>query len=114
MRENLRDLLDTLSTIDERGLLEIALLAVIIYALLRMERGTTGMSVLRGIAILVAALWLLSQILGLTVLGWLVTNSVTGLALAAPIIFQPEIRRALDALAAPVWQVCGRVRRWRR
>jgi diadenylate cyclase len=96
MRELLRDWLDTLRTIDQRGLLEIALLAIIIYALLRLARGTTGMSVLRGIAILVAALWLLSQLLDLTVLRWLVSRSVTGLAVAAPIIFQPEIRRALE------------------
>lgn len=96
MREPFSDWVDTLRTLDERGVLEIALLAVILYALLRLARGTTAMSVLRGIAILVAALWLLSQVLKLTVLGWLVRNSLTGLAVAAPIIFQPEIRRALE------------------
>lgn len=96
MQETLRNALDTLRQIDARGVLEIALLSAIIYALLRLVRGTTAISVLRGLITLVVALGLLAAWLDLEVLSWLLGYAFTGLALGALIIFQPEIRRALE------------------
>jgi diadenylate cyclase len=87
---------DILRRIDSRDALDILLVAGVIYWLLRWLRGTSAMSLLRGIAI-VAAVWLvLGNLFNLTVVNWLLRNSLTALLIAMPIIFQPELRRALE------------------
>jgi diadenylate cyclase len=98
MSDVLRTALDTIRDIGPRDVLEIGVLASIIYALLRLVRGTTAMALLRGAAILYVALWLLVLLLDFAVLRWLLTISLTSLAVAAVIIFQPEIRRALEVV----------------
>lgn len=92
----LRSALDTFRQVGASDALEIGLLAAMIYALLRLVRGTTAMSLLRGGALLYLALWLVAELLDLEVLRWLLRNSLAGLVTAAVIIFQPEIRRALE------------------
>lgn len=96
MPDFLRTFVDTLRQIDARSALDILLIAVIIYALLLVLRGTTAMSLLRGGAIIFVAAFVLANSLDLTVLNWLLRNSLTGLLVAVPIIFQPEIRRTLE------------------
>jgi diadenylate cyclase len=51
---------------------------------------------LRGAAILLVGAVILAQVLELEVLGFVIRNSFIGLLIAIPIIFQPEIRRALE------------------
>lgn len=92
----LRTFLDTVREIDARSAIDILLIAVIIYALLLLLRGTTAMSLLRGGAILFVAAFVLANTFNLAVLNWLLRNSLASLLLAATIIFQPEIRRALE------------------
>jgi diadenylate cyclase len=96
MPESLRGFVDTVREIDAKGAFEIFLLAALIYALLRLVRGTTAVSLLRGGAFILVVLWILARALDLIVVDWLLRNSVTGFAVAIPIIFQPEIRRALE------------------
>lgn len=88
--------LDTFHRLDARNLLDILLIAAVIYWLLLWLRGTSAMSLLRGVVIVVAAGAALGGIFNLTVVNWLLRNSLTALLVAIPIIFQPEIRRALE------------------
>lgn len=87
---------DTLHRLDARSLLDILLIAAVIYWLLLWLRGTSAMSLLRGVAIVAALGAALGGIFNLTVVNWLLRNSLTALLVAVPIIFQPEIRRALE------------------
>jgi diadenylate cyclase len=80
--------------------IEIALLAVAIYYGYLYFRGTRGAKVLTGLAILFITLTLISQILNLTVIGWLLRSLTAFLAIALVIIFQPELRRALAELGS--------------
>jgi diadenylate cyclase len=91
-----RSFLDTIRQIDARSAVDIALLAVVIWWLLLLVRGTTAMSLLRGAAIVLIGAFAIANILDLTVLNWLLRNALTGLLLGMVIIFQPEIRRALE------------------
>lgn len=96
MPDTLRSYLDTLRQIDARSAIDILALTIIIWLLLLLVRGTTAMSLLRGAAIVLIAVFGLAAFFDLTVLNWLLRNSITGLFLAVPIVFQPEIRRALE------------------
>jgi diadenylate cyclase len=77
---------------------EIALLAVAIYYTWRFFKGTPGANVLVGLVVLFLTVMLLSQILGLTVIGSIFESLSKVLVIALVIIFQPELRRGLAAL----------------
>jgi len=79
---------------------EIALLAVAIYYTWRFFKGTPGANVLIGLVVIFLAAMLLSQILGLTVIGAIFESLSKVLIIALVIIFQPELRRGLAALGA--------------
>jgi len=82
--------------LDFRAVLDIALIAAAIYSVLLWLRGTSAMALIRGIAIVAAVALVLGDLLNLTVVNWLLRNSLTALLVAVPIIFQPELRRALE------------------
>lgn len=85
-----------ISTLDLRSVLDILVVAALAYGLLSLIRGTTAVPLLRGIAVVLLVGSLASGVLGLSVLGWLLRNSFPALLVAVPILFQPEIRRALE------------------
>jgi diadenylate cyclase len=87
-----------LSRFDARAVVDILLIAVIIYWLLLLMRGTTAMSVLRGIAFVFIAVFVLARVFDLNVLNYLLTHSFVAVLIAIPIVFQPELRRALERL----------------
>ncbi|HEY7801992.1 MAG TPA: diadenylate cyclase CdaA [Dehalococcoidia bacterium] len=76
--------------------LDVIIISVLFFWLLMLLRGTTAMSVMRGVFILLIAAFALGRVFDLRVLNYLIRNSFTGLLIALPIIFQPEIRRALE------------------
>ena len=96
MPEILQSLADTFQRLGIRDVLDIALIAAIICWLLTWLRGTSAMSLLRGVVIVAGVGLLLGNLFDLTVVNWLLRNSLTALLVAIPIIFQPEIRRALE------------------
>jgi diadenylate cyclase len=98
MSEFLQNIRDTLGELDARSVFDILLIAAIFYSVLLLLRGTIAMTLLRGFAILLIAASILASLFDLRVLNFLLRNSVIGLAVAIPIIFQPELRRALERL----------------
>src|SRR3990170_2290635 len=89
---------DTLARLDARSAFDILLIAAIFYWLLLLLRGTTAMTLLRGAAILIIAAVVLAQTFDLKVLDFIIRNSFAGLLVGILIVFQPEIRRALERL----------------
>ena len=77
---------------------EIVLLAVAIYYTWKFFRGTPGANVLVGLVVIFLAATMLSQLLGLTVIGAIFESLSKVLVIALVIIFQPELRRGLAAL----------------
>ncbi len=97
MEQLIDDARDSLGRLDGfAAILDVLLIAVIIYALLMALRGTTAMTLLRGGIAMVLALFLLGRILDLGVINFLIRNSLPGLVVGMIVIFQPEIRRALE------------------
>lgn len=89
---------DTLGRLDALAVLDIVIIAVVFYWVLLVFRGTTAMTLLRGAAIVLIVAFLLGRVLDLPVLNFVLRYSLPGLIIAVPIVFQPEIRRALERL----------------
>lgn len=87
-----------LTQLDWRSLVDILVVAVIIYWLLTLIQGTTAVMVVRGIVTLLLVGTALGSLFNLTVLNWVLRNSIPALIVAIPILFQPELRRALEQL----------------
>jgi diadenylate cyclase len=79
-------------------LLDIALVTLAIYGLLRLVRGTQAETLLRGIILLIIIITLLTQFLPLKGFSWLLQTSLPAILIAIPVIFAPEIRRGLERL----------------
>lgn len=80
--------------------LEILILALMLYYIYIYLRGTHGARILIGLALVFLTLTFISQLLDLAVLGWLLRSFSVFLAIALVVIFQPELRRALNELGS--------------
>lgn len=78
-------------------IVDILLVTFVVYKLIMIIRGTRAVQLLKGITVILAV-WFLSRFLGLRTLEFLMTQTVTYGLLAIIIIFQPELRRALEQL----------------
>jgi uncharacterized protein (TIGR00159 family) len=81
-----------------RSLVDIFAVALIIYWLLWFAQRTRAAQLIRGLIILIVGVLLAANIFNLTALNWLFSRAWPVLIVAIPIIFQPEIRRALEQL----------------
>ena len=84
--------LDWLSVID------ILLVTAIFFIILLVLRDTQAIVLLRGGLLLIALLGILTSLEVLPAFSWLVSNTLPAMVLAIPVIFAPEIRRALERL----------------
>ncbi len=105
LQHQIQDILNRLGPID---VLDIFLIALLIYGVFLLLRGTAAIALLRGAAIILIVIAILAQALNLTVLDFVIRNSLTGLIIAVPIIFQPEIRRALERVGRTGFRVWAR------
>ncbi len=76
-------------------LIDISILAVVIYQLMKVIRETRAMQLLKGIALLLLML-LLSDWLNLTAINYILGNTVQVGVFAIVVIFQPELRNVLE------------------
>jgi len=87
-----------LQRLDWAAALDIILVTAIVFTLLRLARGTQAVVLLRGLILLVAFLALLTTLLPLAAFSWLLRAALPALIVAIPVIFAPELRRALERL----------------
>ena len=78
-------------------LVDILIVAVIIYELLLLTRHTRGSALLKGLFLLLL-IALLSNLLGLVSLNWLLTAILQNGAIVLVVLFQPEFRKALERM----------------
>ncbi|MDO4548530.1 MAG: diadenylate cyclase CdaA [Clostridia bacterium] len=78
-------------------ILDILIVAVIIYYLIRLFIHTRASSLLKGVAIVLLSTWV-SELMQLNTLNWILQQIVsTGIVLLV-VLFQPELRRALGQI----------------
>jgi len=88
---------DLLTGFGWRDALDVALVAVILYGILALFRGTRAVQMLVGVGVLVAAS-LAASALELHSLGWLLDAMWSFWVVVVVVLFQPELRRALASI----------------
>jgi diadenylate cyclase len=89
---------EALARFEPASVLDILAIAVLIYLVLVLLRGTVAITLLRGVVILVVAMLILAQVLDLTVLQFVLRNALPAVLIVLAIVFQPELRRFLERL----------------
>ena len=79
------------------NLLDIALVALLLYQFIKAVAGTKLMILIRGVMLFIFA-QILANLMGLTTISWLMGQVVTYGVIAAVILFAPEIRTILERL----------------
>jgi diadenylate cyclase len=91
-------IVSTFSRFTASSALDIIIVALLFYSVLMLVRGTRADQVLRGVIVLFIFFAVVASLFHLTMVDWLLHNSPVVLLVAIPIIFQPEMRRALEQL----------------
>ncbi len=94
-------ILELLSQLTPSSILDIILVALIFYGLFYLIQGTRAVQLLRGILVVILLAIVASNVFRFTALSWLIRNSIPALLISIPVIFQPELRRALERLGRP-------------
>ena len=79
------------------SILDIVIVVFLFYKLFRMLRGTRAWQLLKGIILLILATFL-SEVMHLTILHYILSSVMTYGVFMLIVIFQPELRRALEQL----------------
>lgn len=102
MTELLNDFLTNLEFIFDRltwlSLVDLALVTLVFFGILLLVRDTQAMVLLRGVLLLFVFVTLLSTLDAFPGFSSLISATLPALILAIPVIFAPEIRRALERL----------------
>ncbi len=77
---------------------DILLVALTFFWIFYTLRGTRAMPLVRGIAALLIVMALLNRLVHLRAFSWLLQQLLPALLVAIPVVFQPELRRALEHL----------------
>lgn len=100
--EIISNLIDNMIFVFQRfnwvGLLDVALVTMIFFAIFLLLRDTQAVVLLRGVLFLIVLLGAMTSLEVLPAFSWLVQATMPALVLAIPVIFAPEIRRALERL----------------
>jgi diadenylate cyclase len=94
----LSNILFIFERLDWLGVFDILLVTSIFFGLLYLVRGTQAMMLLRGIILILVLVALFTSLANLPAFSWLVRNALPTLVFAIPVIFAPEIRRALERI----------------
>lgn len=85
-----------LQRLDRIDAFDILLVAFIFFWFLYLVRGTRAVPLLRGVIFLIIVVTLLSSLTRLRAFGWLTQRALPALLVAIPVVFQQELRRALE------------------
>ncbi len=80
------------------ALIDIAIIALIIYRLLLLIRGTRAMQMVLGILMTIGFAFFISQVYPLTTLKWLMDKFYSSIIIIIVILFQEDIRRVLSRM----------------
>lgn len=97
MAETISDLWNLLRHISPVNIIDILIVSYIFYKIFMLVRETRAETLLKGLA-LILIIMKVSEIVGFITLDWLIKTTLQAGLIALVIIFQPELRRALEHL----------------
>jgi diadenylate cyclase len=80
------------------SVLDLLLVTLIFFSILIMVRDTKAMVLLRGVLVLAIFLGIFTSLVSLPAFSWLIKTTLPALVFAIPVIFAPEIRKALEQI----------------
>ncbi len=92
------DVLWVISHVTWVDVVDILLVATVFYLVFSLARGTQAVPLLRGMVLVILVAFVVSQMLPFKGFSWLIRTALPALLIAIPVIFQPELRRALERL----------------
>lgn len=95
--ENFSSILSIIKNITFRNIIDILIVAYILYKVFMLIRETRAEQLIKGL-ILIFIVSKLSRAWGLVTLYWIIKNTITVGVIALVVIFQPELRKALEHL----------------
>ncbi|HEY6469037.1 MAG TPA: diadenylate cyclase CdaA [Candidatus Dormibacteraeota bacterium] len=109
MSDLLRNAHFFLQSLSWRDALDVLVVAFLLYQLLKLIRGTQAVQLLLGLGVIFVVGWA-AQLLHLRLLEFIFNNGTQAIVIAAIVLFQPELRRALDQVGrlGTVRNVLGR------
>ncbi|NLK28751.1 MAG: TIGR00159 family protein [Clostridiales bacterium] len=87
----------SLPKINITDIIEILILAFIIYHIVKWVKNTRAWVLVKGLVVIVV-FWLFAAIFELNVIPWIISNTISVGIIALIIVFQPEFRKALEQL----------------
>lgn len=78
-------------------IVDILLVAFVLYKLFILIRNTRAVALIKGLLVL-GLVTVVSKVLDLHVINWLLQQGMTVILVALPVVFQPELRRALEQI----------------
>lgn len=94
---SLSALLHNLPRIGLVDIIDILIITVVVYKLITLIRNTGAVSLIKGLTVIFVAATL-SGWMGLRAVNWLLERALTGVLVALPVVFYPELRRTLERL----------------
>jgi diadenylate cyclase len=98
MTEFLNDALFIFQRLDWLGVIDILLVTLILFGVLYLVRDTQAMILLRGILLILVLVALLISLVNLPAFSWLIRTTLPAMVFVIPVVFAPEIRRALERI----------------
>lgn len=98
MADLLNELFFIFQRVDLLDIVDLFLVTAIFFLLLTLVRGTQAVVLLRGMILLIIGITLLTSLLDLPAFSFLLRTALPALLVAIPVIFAPEIRRALERI----------------
>jgi len=80
-------------------IIDLAIVIILVKAVIKVLKGSRAMQLLKGIMFLILFTWF-SSLLNLKILNYLLTNIMTYGVILLIVLFQPELRRALEQLGS--------------
>lgn len=85
------------SSLSWRNVLDIAVVALLIYYVIALVRQTRANSVLKGLALVLVMAWI-SDVLQLSAFNWILRQVINTGVIMLVVLFQPELRRGLEKI----------------
>jgi diadenylate cyclase len=96
--EFLNDVFFIFQRLDWLGVIDILLVTVIFFGVLYFVRDTQAIILLRGIILTLVLIALLTSLVNLPAFSWLIKTALPAMVFTIPVVFAPEIRRALERI----------------
>lgn len=98
MADLFSDILFIFERLNWLGIIDILLVTLIFFGVLYLVRDTQAMVLLRGIILSLVLIALLTSLVNLPAFSWLIRTALPAMVFAIPVVFAPEIRRALERI----------------